>query len=58
MSHKNTVKSRNYESRFNELSRYKEVRADNAVTQVSIEKSRYNVLSRNNEVKGADGAPS
>ena len=53
-----TVKSRNNESRNNELSRYKEVGGDDAVMQVSIEKSRYNELSRNNEVKGADGAPS
>ena len=53
-----TVKSRNYESRNNELFRYKEGRGDDAVMQVSIEKSRYNELSRNYEVKGADGAPS
>ena len=46
--------SRNYESRNNELSRYKEGRGDDAVMQVSIKKSRYKELSRNNEVKGAD----
>ena len=49
-----TVKSCNYESRNNELSGYKEGRGDNAVMQVSIEKSRYNELSRNNKVKVAD----
>ena len=54
----NTVKSRNYKSRNNELSRCKEGRGDDIVMQVWIEKSRYNELSRNNEVKGADGAPS
>ena len=53
-----TVKSRNYESRNNELSRYNEVGGDDAVMQVSIEKSRYNELSRNNEVKAANGDPS
>ena len=42
------VKSRNYESRNNELSRYNEVGNGDAVMQVSIEKSRYNELSRNN----------
>ena len=44
----NTVKSRNCESRNDKLSRYKEGRDDDAVMQVSIEKSRYNELSRNN----------
>ena len=48
----NTVKSRNYESRNNELSRYNEVGHGDAVMQVSIEKSRYN------EVKAADRGPS
>ena len=52
------MKSRNYESRYNELSLYKEGRADDTVMQVSIEKSRYSELSRNNEVKGTDGGPS
>ena len=52
------MKSRNYESRNNELSRYKEVRGDDAVMQASIEKSRHNELSRNNEVNSADGGPS
>ena len=41
------MKSRNFESRNNKLSHYKEVKAD---LQVSIEKSRYNELSHNNEV--------
>ena len=46
------MKSRNYESQNNEAG------ADDAVIQVSIEKSRNNELSHNNEVKGADGGPS
>ena len=53
-----TVKSRNYESRNNELSRYNEVGRGDAVMQVSIEKSRYNELSSNNEVNSADRGPS
>ena len=53
-----TVKSRNYESRNNELSRYNKVGHGDAVMQVSIEKSRYNELSRYNEVNSADGGPS
>ena len=52
------MKSRNYESHNNDKSRYNDTRGDDAVMQGSIEKSRYNELSRNNEVKGADGAPS
>ena len=52
------MKSCNYESRKNELSRYNEFGGSDALMQVSIEKSHYNELSRNNEVKGADGGPS
>ena len=39
---------------YNEFSRYKEVKADDAVMQVSIEKSHFNEVSLNNDVKGAD----
>ena len=48
------MKSRNYESGNNDKSRNNDTRGNDAVIQASIEKSRYNDMSQNNDRKCAD----
>ena len=47
---KSTGKSANYESKNNKISRYSRVRGNDSVLEMSIEKSHYKKVSRNNKI--------